>query len=173
MGLAFYEVMIVVEDAFGIPIPDEDMARIPTPAALVDYLLEKLVPTPEGASHSSQRAFATLSKAVLKVLGPQPVEILPSTPWETLLPRAKARADKVWYEIEDCVGRPLRRDHGAAATVGYTAVQLSSRGTPGPIEVERLRTREEIANTVNRLIREKLEVKEFTDQTHFTAMGLD
>jgi hypothetical protein len=173
MGLALYEIMIVVEDSFGIPIPDEDMARIPTPAALVDYLLEKLVPTPEAASHSSQRAFTTLSRAIVKVLGPQPVEILPSTPWETLLPRAKVRADKAWYEIEDCVGRPLRREHGAAATVGHTAVQLSSRGTPGPIEVERLRTREEIANTVHRLIREKLEVKEFTDQTQFTSMGLD
>jgi len=173
MGLALYEVMIVVEDAFGIPIPDEDIPRIPTPAALVDYLLEKLVPTPEAASHSIQRAFTLLSGAITKVLGPQPVEILPSTPWETLLPRSKARADKAWYEIEDLIGRPLRRDHGAAATVGHTAVQLSNRGTPGPIEVERLRTREEIANTVRGLIREKLEVKDFTDQTQFTAMGLD
>jgi acyl carrier protein len=47
MGLALFEVVIVVEDAFGIPIPDEDMSRIPTPAALVDYLLEKLAPKPE------------------------------------------------------------------------------------------------------------------------------
>jgi hypothetical protein len=36
-----------------------------------------------------------------------------------------------------------------------------------------MRTREEIATTVRRLIHEKLEVKEFTDDTLFIAMGLD
>jgi hypothetical protein len=36
-----------------------------------------------------------------------------------------------------------------------------------------LRTREEIVAAVRRLIHEKLEVKEFTDDTPFVAMGLD
>jgi hypothetical protein len=57
--------------------------------------------------------------------------------------------------------------------VGHTALQISERGTPGPQEVARMRTREEIATTVRRLIHEKLEVKEFTDDTLFIAMGLD
>jgi hypothetical protein len=173
MGLALVEVVIVTEDAFGIPIPDEDMGRIATPRALVDYLMEKLAPPPEAHSHSTQRAFATLSKAIVQVLGPQHFEIVPSTTWESLLPRSHAQADKLWHQIEDHVGGPLRRDHGAAAIVGHTALQISDRGTPGPQEVARLRTREEIADSVRRLIREKLEVKEFTDDTPFVAMGLD
>jgi hypothetical protein len=173
MGLALFEVVIVVEDAFGIPIPDEDMSRIPTPAALADYLLEKLAPKPEENLHSTQRAFSRLSEAVVRVLGPQRQEILPSTTWDSLLPRGHARLDKIWHDIEDHIGTPLHREHGAAATVGHTAIKLSTRGTPGPFEVARLRTREEIAVTVRRLIHEKLEVKEFTDQTPFAAMGLD
>jgi len=173
MGLAIFEVAIVVEDAFGVPIPDEDMGRITTPAALVDYLLDKLVPSPETAEHSTRRAFATLCDAIVDVLGPQSIEILPSTAWESVLPRLHVRADKAWYDIESRIGRPLRREHGASATVGRTAIQLSNRGTPGPVEAARLRTREEITETVRRLIREKLEVKDFTDDTPFAAMGLD
>lgn len=173
MGLALVEVVIVVEDAFGIPIPDEDVDRIATPRALVDYLMEKLAPPPEAFAHSSQRAFTTLCEAIVHVLGPQHQEIVPSTTWESLLPGSHALADKLWYAIEDRVGRPLRREHGAAAIVGHTAIQLSDRGTPGPREVARLRTREEIAAAVRRLIHEKLEVKEFTDDTPFVAMGLD
>jgi len=173
MGLALVEVVIVTEDAFGIPIPDEDMDRIATPRALVDYLMEKLAPAPEEISHSTQRAFATLCKAIVEVLGPQHIEIVPSTTWDSLLPRSHAHADKLWYALEERVGGPLRRDHGATAIVGHTALQISDRGTPGPQEVARLRTREEIAATVRRLIHEKLEVKEFTDDTPFVAMGLD
>jgi hypothetical protein len=173
MGLALVEVVIVAEDAFGIPIPDEDMDRIPTPRALVDYLLEKLAPTPEAETHSSKRAFATLCEAIVHVLGPQRQEIVPSTTWDSLLPRSHALADKAWHRIEDYVRGALRREHGAAAIVGHTAIELSNRGTPGPQEVARLRTRDEIATTVRRLIREKLEVKDFTDDTPFLAMGLD
>ena len=173
MGLALVEVVIVTEDAFGIPIPDEDMDRITTPRALVDYLMEKLAPAPEAVAHSTQRAFTTLCNAIVHVLGPQHVEIVPSTTWDSLLPRSHAHADKLWYEIEKYVGGPLRRDHGAAAIVGNTALQISDRGTPGPQEVARLRTREEITTAVRRLIHEKLEVKEFTDDTPFAAMGLD
>ena len=173
MGLALVEVVIVVEDAFGIPIPDEDESRIATPRALVDYLMEKLAPSPEAVAHSTQRAFTTLCEAIVHVLGPQRHEIVPSTTWESLLPRSHAHADKLWHEIEDRVGGPLRREHGAAAIVGHTAIQLSDRGTPGPGQVARPRTREEIATTVRRLIHEKLEVKEFTDDTPFIAMGLD
>jgi hypothetical protein len=173
MGLALVEVVIVTEDAFGIPIPDEDMDRITTPRALVDYLMEKLAPPPEAVAHSTQRAFTTLCNAIVHVLGPQHNEIVPSTTWDSLLPRSHAHADKLWYEIEKYVGGPLRRDHGAAAIVGHTALQISDRGTPGPQEVARLRTREEIAIAVRRLIHEKLEVKEFTDDTPFAAMGLD
>jgi len=173
MGLALVEVVIVVEDAFGIPIPDEDMQRIATPRALVDYLMEKLAPSPEEVAHSTRRAFATLCKAIVQVLGPQHVEIVPSTTWDSLLPRSHAHADQLWYELEKQVGGPLRRDHGAAAIVGHTAMQISERGTPGPQEVAGPRTREEIAASVRRLIHEKLEVKEFTDDTPFVAMGLD
>jgi len=173
MGLALVEVTIVVEDEFGIPIPDEDEHRIATPRALVDYLMEKLAPPPEAATHSSQRAFTTLCEAIVHVLGPQHHEIVPSTTWESLLPRSHGLADKAWYAIEERVGGPLRREHGAAAIVGHTALQISERGTPGPQEVVRMRTREEIATTVRRLIHEKLEVKEFTDDTPFVAMGLD
>jgi len=114
-----------------------------------------------------------LTAAIVHVLGPQHNEIVPSTTWDSLLPRSHAHADKLWYEIEKYVGGPLRRDHGAAAIVGHTALQISDRGTPGPQEVARLRTREEIATAVRRLIHEKLEVKEFTDDTPFAAMGLD
>lgn len=173
MGLALVEVTIVVEDAFGIPIPDEDEHRIATPRALVDYLMEKLAPSPEALAHSTQRAFTTLREAIVHVLGPQHQEIVPSTTWDSLLPRSHTHADKLWREIEDRVGGPLSREHGAAAIVGHTAIQLSNRGTPALGQVVRPRTRDEIAAAVRRLIHEKLEVKEFTDDTPFTAMGLD
>jgi hypothetical protein len=173
MGLALVEVTIVIEDAFGIPIADEDMDRIATPRALVDYLMEKLAPSPEAVAHSTRRAFATLCNAIVHVLGPQHFEIVPSTTWDSLLPRSQVHADQLWYEIEKQVGGPLRRDHGAAAIVGHTALQISERGTPGMQEVAGPRTREELAAAVRRLIHEKLEVKEFTDDTPFEAMGLD
>lgn len=174
MGLAMVEMVIVVEDEFGIPIPDKDMALISTPRALVDYLVEKLTPAaPEIEEHSSRRAFALLRQAILEVAGPQREDLVPSTTWDAVLPRSHALADKMWRDIEDRLHTSLPRVHGTQATLGQTAIHLSDRGTPGPQVVARLRSREEIRATVHRLIREQLEVRNFTDDTRFAEMGLD
>ncbi len=173
MGLAMVEMVIVVEDEFGIPIPDRDMALIPTPRALVDYLVGKLAPaSPEVEEHSSRRAFAALRQAVLDAAGPQREELVPSTTWDSVLPRSHVLAEKLWADIERRVGVPLPRVHGAQATLGQTAIHLSEHGTPGPDVVARLRGRDEIRTTVHRLIREQLEVRDFTDDTPFAEMGL-
>lgn len=174
MGLAMVEMVIVVEDEFGIPIPDSDMSLIPTPRALVDYLVDKLAPAaPEVEEHSSRRAFSLLRQAVLDVAGPQREELVPSTTWDAVLPRSHVLADKMWRAIEENVHMNLPRAHGAQATLGQTAIHLSDRGTPGPQVAARMRSREEIRTTVHRLIREQLEVQSFTDDTRFTEMGLD
>ncbi len=42
MGLDLVEFAIAVEDAFQLPIPDEDWEHLRTPGKLVDYLLAHL-----------------------------------------------------------------------------------------------------------------------------------
>ena len=75
-------------------------------------------------------------------------------------------------ENPPAASRHARRPTTRWARGGSDRRQSILRGA-SRTEVARMRTREEIATTVRRLIHEKLEVKEFTDDTPFTAMGLD
>jgi hypothetical protein len=138
MGLALVEVVtIVVEDAFGIPIPDEDMQRIATPRALVDYLMEKLAPPPEAVAHSTQRAFTTLRDAIVHVLGPQHQEIVPSTTWESLLPGSHGRRQGVARDRRAVSAVPCAASMEPRQSWDTRRLQISERGTPGPQEVAR------------------------------------
>jgi len=87
MGLDGVELILAIEDHFGIEIPDRDACELTTPRKLIDYIANQLIAdstTP--ATCLSQRAFHRLRSSVREVTGLPRKRIRPSTALEEILP---------------------------------------------------------------------------------------
>jgi hypothetical protein len=100
MGLDGVEFVMAVEEAFGLSIPDEDAQELITPGHLVDYLEKRLL-AGQGAC-LEQRAFYSLRRAGIAVLGCRRSELRPETRWENVLPVKKRR--RVWELLHHSTG---------------------------------------------------------------------
>jgi acyl carrier protein len=106
MGLDLVELVIEIESAFGIEIPDEDASNIQTVGQLYDYILAKL-PSPESPRCSSPRclsavAFYSLRRALTDQLGVARRNVRPSTPIGSLIPVSHRRSE--WQRLGGCLG---------------------------------------------------------------------
>jgi hypothetical protein len=101
MGLDTVEFAMGVEQAIGIPIPDDVAATIRTPRHLIEYLHSQL-PHSRESRCLSQRAFYRLRQAVAKRLGPRAAKLRPGTEILRLFPTSTAQAD--WAAIGDLLG---------------------------------------------------------------------
>ena len=87
MGLDLVELVMGVEDAFGISILDEDAARLETPWAVITYLENRLVLTDSAEGCLSQRAFYRLRSELMHQLAIPRSAVRPDTRWTELIPR--------------------------------------------------------------------------------------
>jgi hypothetical protein len=101
MGLDTVEFAMGVEQAIGIPIPDDVAATIRTPRHLIEYLHSQL-PQSRESRCLSQRAFYRLRQAVADRLGPLAVRYRPATEILSVFPASTAQAD--WAAIGDLLG---------------------------------------------------------------------
>lgn len=97
MGLDSVELVIAIEEAFGIDIPDEDAQRIVTARDVIDYVYPRIQHR-QGKPCPTQSAFHRLRAA----LGPQPEPLRPATQLQQLLPRGRRRAQ--WPAIGCALG---------------------------------------------------------------------
>ena len=97
MGLDLVELVMGVEDAFGIAIPDEDAARLETPRALINYLENRLVLTDDAGGCLSQRAFYRLRSELTHQLAIPRSAVRPSTRWNEIIPRQVR--PRVWERL--------------------------------------------------------------------------
>jgi acyl carrier protein len=164
MGLDLVELVMAIEEAFLISIPDEDAAPLGTPRKLVDYLERRLVSS-NRSLRAEQRAFHLLRRAGMRVLGRPRSEFAPETRWDQLLPVDER--GRIWDRLrveaasQNWPTRPFWRGLPVEqATVGDTAVWLA---TFAPADIRRGEgwSRSEIERTVAACIREQLGIESF------------
>lgn len=104
MGLDMVEVMMGIEEAFDIEIPDEEAARLNTVGKLYAWVLGRLYPDPPRRCTSST-IFYQARRALMDLCGVGRRTIVPSTRIEHLLPARRRRAE--WQELSRRMGTRL------------------------------------------------------------------
>lgn len=101
MGLEGIEILMDVEDTFGIAIPDEDAQHLASPLLLLEYVAAR-VPLLPRAECRSQRIYYQLRRGLSTILGIEPHRVLLSTSLDALTSR-EAWGD-VWRAVRTEVG---------------------------------------------------------------------
>jgi hypothetical protein len=128
MGLDAVELVMAVEEEFGIAIDDRDAERIVTVGQLWDYICERVtfVPTPVCATAA---AFYCLRRAFVSEAGVARSEFLPASRLHNLLPRQARRT--TWRRLASASGLklPVLEASAILAQCGlYAAFLLSGIG---------------------------------------------
>jgi hypothetical protein len=104
MGLDAVELVMSVEEIFGIDLPDQDAATLTTPRKLIDYVCARVGATSRERC-ISQRSFYRVRRILAAASGASAREIGPGTHLETLLPVQARR--RLWASLASQIG--LRR----------------------------------------------------------------
>lgn len=115
MGLDFVELVMVLEDQFGIDIANDEAASVVTVDDLWRIVSGKVKP----ARCATSTAFYQIRRGLMETAGCARAEIRPGTRLETLLPRQ--RRSRLWKDL----GRHLGRRLPGAETVGDLARSLA------------------------------------------------
>src|SRR5271170_7360885 len=106
MGMDAIEIVLEIEEAFDISIPDEVAEKIQTVGQLYDYVVEQTRGRPKGsADEAPDRTDVCLTAATFYLLRREPCaklgldrrQVRPRTPLEDLLPQGARRHD--WAEL--------------------------------------------------------------------------
>ena len=101
MGLDTVELVIRIEEAFGIAIPDDVAATLTTPRHVKFYVLSQLKRS-EQSSCMSQQAFYLLRRELVPVLGIRRSDFHPALNLSQLIPVARRSA--VWTTVGSRIG---------------------------------------------------------------------
>ncbi len=177
VGLDAVEFVLATEEAFQIAIPDAEAERMLTPGQVVDYVCARLGPAQEQVC-LEQRAFYRLRRASLKVFQAPRAKVSPGTRWDEILPPRGTRHN--WSLLHQATGTPqwprltfLGRIPTPVATVGGTAQYLAAEAKAA-LKGDSGWTREQVEETVAKLMREQLGIKTFRWDQHFVRdLGVD
>lgn len=126
MGLDGVEMLLDVEQTFGISIADAEAESLLTPRALISLVCNKLNASSDSVSCPSIAAFCLLRPHLLQCSGKKRSEIRPSTKLEALFPKKNRRL--AWMRIQDAIPGTtlpaLEWRFGKAKLYGYQYVSL-------------------------------------------------
>jgi hypothetical protein len=97
MGLDLVELVIRIEDTFGVEIPDRVAAELTTPRKVTDFILSKVEESDNSLPCLSQKAFYSLRREFTQQLSISRRQFVPEAKLEALLP--EDRKDEVWESI--------------------------------------------------------------------------
>src|SRR5687768_4924872 len=106
MGLQGVELVMAIEDEFGISIPDHDASRLETVGQIYDYVRQRLSAT-RGPRCVSQATFYRVRAALAALTGVPQATIRPATPLDRLRPAQALQAD--WSTVARSTGLTLPR----------------------------------------------------------------
>jgi len=98
MGLDTIELVMAIEERFGITLSDAEMGHVTTPGQLVDLVFSK-VQRADSAGYLTRHAFYALRRALMKQGQWHRSQIVPAARLEELVPRAGRR--KAWLELKE------------------------------------------------------------------------
>jgi acyl carrier protein len=101
MGLDLVELVVRIEDAFGIAIPDKVATELTTPRKVTDYVLTQVNASDE-SSCLSQQAFYFLRKHFVMVLDIPPGQFHPNQQLSNLIPLEQRR--EIWLMLKSKLG---------------------------------------------------------------------
>jgi hypothetical protein len=99
MGLEAVEIVMAVEDRFGIAIDDAEAEKIGTPGLLIDFVMSKVGYT-DHAQCLTQRAFHRLRASLMRKFGLKRNQIKPATLLTDLFSR-KNRREQIQQILDD------------------------------------------------------------------------
>lgn len=121
MGLDGVELIMAVEERFGIEITDPEATKIRTPRELTNLVLTK-VKTTSASECFSQKAFHLLRRSAIREFGVNQKALRPDTPLDNVLPREDRRSN--WQLFANRIGATnwptLRRPTWIVSALGIT-----------------------------------------------------
>jgi len=122
MGLDSVELVMAIEEKFGITIPDEEACSIYTVGEMHQSVMNK-VKMSNTSSCMTQRAFHLLRRNVLSQFGISRSSFTPNTELEAVIPKAERREQ--WLKLQHSVGAvrwPALSLSGIAGVVLITSI---------------------------------------------------
>jgi acyl carrier protein len=172
MGLEGVEIILGVEEAFGVEIPQSVAGTIRTPQQLIDYIFSQL-PSVSSEHCVTQRLFHRLRRGVLAVVPDLEQRFTPDTLISSFA--TKQEWPRVWSEVRERAGEPFWPERvpwsgffsGGPKTVRQL-VRLVANSSPLPsIETKEPWTREQVSIGVRRVIREVTGHDDFKEKASF------
>ena len=102
MGLDLVELIIRIEDTFGVPIPDRVAAGLNTPRKVTDFILSQVEVSKDSRSCLSQKAFYSLRREFIQQLSLPRRHFVPEAKLKEILP--EDHRDEVWKNIGSSLG---------------------------------------------------------------------
>lgn len=178
MGLDGVELVLAVEETFGISIPDSVAFEMTTPAMMISFVQQVVSARPERKACISQRAFHRVRASLMKATGVGRRDVTLKTPIRRLF--AGPQRTEHWRDFKSSAGLPALPSlgFGSGWLFGPTTVNdLVSHvvsAMSNDLKEERSWTNEEVREIVRRIISDQLAVDKFKDTDEFVRdLGLD
>jgi acyl carrier protein len=178
MGLDAVEIIIAIEETFGIDIPDSVFSTATTPAILIAYVQNAVGSQRDHSSCISQRAFHRVRASLMKITGVGRSEITLKTPINRLF--TGSQRSELWKNFKIHAGLPdlpnlgfgfgwLLRPTSVNHLVSRMVLAISSE-----IREERSWTNEEVRQIIRSIISNQISIRDFKDTDEFVRdLGLD
>jgi acyl carrier protein len=156
MGLDGVEIIMAVEDAFGVEIKDTDALSMVTPRDVIEFVVSR-VPITEDEACLSQRAFHVLRASVLEMTPNDRRAITPITPLSHLFLLIQPR--EVSRRVAKALDLPTLPPLDGLSTVGDLVQWLATRSA-ARLKRGQAWTRQEIASIVRRIVVDQLALED-------------
>lgn len=178
MGLDSVELVLAVEETFGISISDEDAAHMITPALLISHVQRAVLSAPVQRPCLSQRAFHRIRNGICNVTNFPRSEVRLDTLINHLFP--KAERHQRWNDFRSFAGiqRLPNLTFGRGSLFSPKRVRdlipLAITSMAEEFRSTRDWTHQEVRSVVRLIITEQLGIKNFNDDDEFVRdLGLN
>ncbi|TLD70530.1 hypothetical protein FEM03_12455 [Phragmitibacter flavus] len=178
MGLDAVELVIAVEEAFGIAISDAEAGAMITPAHLIFHVQRAVGATRDRRACISLRAFHRVRASLMGSVGASRSEVALHTRIETLFPvsRRSHLRDSFRHDSSLATLPNLRFGRGwiFSPTTVRDLVTIAVTQNANELRDERSWTDEEVRQVVRQIIRAQLGIDKFRDSDEFVHdLGVD
>lgn len=175
MGLDSVELVIRVEDTFGIQIPDRDAAALTTPRKVTDFILSRVEESQQPLPCMSQKAFYSLRREFTRQFSVPRRQFVPDARLKDLLP--EERRDELWKTIGSSLKVKKWPAISRSRWLGFLTPTVQSVGelvdylvTNEPLIVkgdEASWSREQVWDVLKRLIKDETSINDFSEDSRF------
>jgi acyl carrier protein len=171
MGLDGVELVLAVEQTFGIAIPDAAAAGMTTPAMMISYVQAAIRSHPDRKACISLRAFHRVRASLMKATGAPRSEITLDRPIKELFAGSEGRNQWEAFRIHSSITCLPSLGFGTAwiwgpKTVG-DLVSIAISAAAAELRDQQIWTDEEARQIIRNIISEQLGIRRFSDTDDF------